>query len=43
MLEIPVLADEFCERPYGTRYRPPSVFCAGIVEGGKDACHGGPQ
>lgn len=41
---VPIVSDDQCQQPdwYGTRaiFFPPTQFCAGLQEGGKDACYG---
>uniref|UniRef100_A0A3B5AB54 trypsin n=1 Tax=Stegastes partitus TaxID=144197 RepID=A0A3B5AB54_9TELE len=38
-LDLPILAQEDCERSYPDRITE-SMFCAGFLEGGKDSCQG---
>ncbi|XP_013872738.1 trypsin-2 [Austrofundulus limnaeus] len=38
-LDIPIIADEDCEKSYPGMIFP-SMFCAGYLEGGKDSCQG---
>ncbi len=37
--DVPVTADDACRHAYG-QYNPAAMFCAGVPEGGRDACTG---
>lgn len=39
-VEVPIVSDADCRASYGDQLREDEMICAGVTEGGKDACNG---
>lgn len=39
-VDVPITTDEYCAKAYRENFQPDGMVCAGLDEGGKDACHG---
>lgn len=39
-VDVPITTDEYCTKAYRENFQPDGMVCAGLDEGGKDACHG---